>query len=104
MKDLLKNITVVIICVFLVLSALVYTGSIPISSLPFVNEDNNDPTITAIGSQPQAPIIEEQDMPSAVDATTPPPEQNATTRAPSPEIEGSIYQLKPPTSSCEEKD
>lgn len=99
MKDLLKNITVVIICVFLVLSALVYTGSIPVSSLPFVNEDSNDTTITAIGSQPQAPIIEEQDMPSAVDATTPPPEQNATTRAPSPEVEGSIYQLKSPTAS-----
>lgn len=99
MKDLLKNITVVILCVFLVLTALVYTGSIPMNSLPFVHSKDDDPTITAIGSQPQAPIIEEQDMPSAVDATTPPPQQSATIKAPAPEVEGSIYQLKSPTSS-----
>lgn len=93
MKDSLQNLVVVVICVSAVLGALTYTGAL---SLESIMETSGKSATTAVDSYPEAPIIEDQVMPSVVE-TTPKNTQHATTQPPPPEVQGSFYPLEPAT-------
>lgn len=94
MKDFFKNIVVVIACVSLVLGALSYTGVLSLDSVVAMGK-GDDVKTTAVGSYPEAPMIEEQVMPSVVEMVEPPVTDYGTAHPIPPQVQGSIYPLRP---------
>lgn len=90
MKDFAKNTFVVLVCVCLVIGALFYTNNGSLPTLMGLSEKT-----TAIDSYPDAPMIDEQVMPSVTEE--PPQSQSIRTKAPQPEVQGSLYELPRPT-------